>query len=370
MRIFVTGVTGFVGSHIAETLLRAGHEVVGLVRDEAGLDRDLLPWLSRETGRAPSLDTDASAGGRDPSGNGPSSALGLDSGQARPAAGNLRLVRGSLGDAGALREAAAGAGAVVHVAGLIRARNEAEFMRVNRDGTEAVLDAVSLAAPGLCRFVLVSSQAAGGPSRDGRPVRADDPPHPVSAYGRSKRAAEEKSLARAGVVPVTILRPSVVFGPRDRALLSFFRAVGRGTTIVWGKGGNRFHTVFAPDLARAALLAIEREHPSGAILYVADDAPLSWLTFTRALEKSIGRKARVLCVPAFVFSTAAAATTMVSLFTGGHAALPFDKLKDLREPAWLCSNEETRRILGWSPAVPLEDSLAATHAWYRTRGLM
>jgi hypothetical protein len=127
--------------------------------------------------------------------------------------------RGDLDDPEALVRAAEGVDVIYHVAGLVMARDEAEFHAVNAEGTRRLLEA---AAPSGARFVLVSSLAAGGPTVPGRPLLGHEPPHPVTAYGRSKLAAE--AVVRAGPLPWTIVRPPAVYGPRDREM---FRSSAR-----------------------------------------------------------------------------------------------------------------------------------------------
>lgn len=419
MRVFVTGVTGFLGSHVAEALLRAGHDVTALARRPGALDPDLAPWLQpfSASDRAGSRGAQPAAGARTGAraGAGPGQATGAlthiraapgsgqtslqsgahqrpnpavtpgqDAGPVLPAGGvagsappgsrttggSLRLLPGALSDAGALAEGTADAEAVVHVAGLIQARSESEFMRVNRDGTAAMVRAARDRAGVLCRFVLVSSQAAGGPSADGRAVTSEDTPRPVSAYGRSKRAGEVAALALTTEIPVTILRPPVIFGPRDSMLRGFFRAVSHGTMVVWRDGTNRFSVSYAPDVARAALLALETDHPSGSILYTSDERAFDWRSFVETLASIVGRRVRIFPLPGSVFAAAAALSTVASFSTGRPPLLSFDKIRELREPYWLCSSEPARRLLGWRPSIPVEQALAETHAWYKTRGLL
>jgi len=331
VKIFLTGVTGFLGSHVAEALCAEGHDVHALARDPASLHPDIAPLLGRPSGR-------------------------------------LVLVRGSLFDAEALRAGCANADAVVHVAGLIQARRESEYRKVNAQGTHTVLTAARESAPGLRRFVLISSQAAGGPAIDGVPRGPDEPARPVSAYGRTKREGEEIALARAGEVPVTILRPPVVFGARDRMLGRFFRAVARGRIVVWGDGTNAFNVVHAPDVARAVVLALKTPHPSGSIFYTADDQRLTWRTFIDALAATTGSRVAVMRIPPFVFVIAAALSTAGAALTRGTPAFSFDKIAELREKAWLCSALRTREVLGWEPAGTLAQALAVTHEWYRRAG--
>ncbi|HEX5856299.1 MAG TPA: NAD(P)-dependent oxidoreductase, partial [Thermoanaerobaculia bacterium] len=165
--VALTGGTGFVGSHVADALLAAGYRVRALARrpDEPG-------WLK---GTA------------------------------------AEIVPGDVRRPETLEALVAGAAAVVHAAGKTSARNEADYMAANARGTANVVKAARRVAPG-AHVVLVSSQAAGGPSPDGAPVRALDLPRPVSSYGRSKLAGEEAVRKEPGLA-FTILRPCAVYGP-------------------------------------------------------------------------------------------------------------------------------------------------------------
>jgi nucleoside-diphosphate-sugar epimerase len=201
-------------------------------------------------------------------------------------------------------------------------------------------------------------------------VTGADVPRPVSAYGRSKLAGEQEARSLPPDVPLTILRPPVIFGPRDRMLRSFFQAVSKGVMIVWRDGSNRFSVSYAPDVARAALLALEVDHPSGSVVYPCNETDFDWRGLIAALASILGRRVRVLPLPGTVFAVAAAASTGFSLLSGRPPALSFDKLAELREAFWLCSREDARRLLGWQPSVPIVQALAETHGWYRSRGLL
>src|SRR5262249_17653397 len=181
---FLTGATGFVGGHVARALLEAGWTVRVLVRDASRASTGLLSGLTLDVAS------------RDLSGTG------------------LRDAR--------LR----GCDAIVHVAGLTKARRFADYREVNVAGTGRLIAAARDAAPGAL-FLLVSSQAAAGPAIGGRPVSASDPPRPVSWYGHSKLEAEE-AVASTWTGPWHVIRPGVVYGPGDRGLLQYFRMAARG----------------------------------------------------------------------------------------------------------------------------------------------
>src|ERR1700722_12501724 len=184
MKVLVTGASGFLGSHVADQLTRGGHDVRALVRKSS--KRDFLERLDR-----------------------------------------IEFAYGSVEDAAKVADAVKGVDAIIHSAGLVKARSPEEFHRTNVDGTRNLIEAAKVHAPKLRRFVLVSSLAAAGPSLDGVPLDRDGA-GPVTHYGRSKLEAERVVLAAKDSLPVTILRPGAIYGPRDQEILVFFKSVKSG----------------------------------------------------------------------------------------------------------------------------------------------
>ena len=180
----LTGGTGFVGGHVARALAEQGWKVRLLARDPGRAAGPLLEGLEPE------------------------------------------IIPGSLEDEASLEAALAGVSAIVHVAGLTKARTFDQYREVNARGTERLVAAGRRSAPD-AHFLLISSQAAAGPSREGRPVRDDDPARPISWYGRSKREGEEV-LSSSWPGPWTVLRPSVVYGPGDTGLFQYFKMAASG----------------------------------------------------------------------------------------------------------------------------------------------
>jgi nucleoside-diphosphate-sugar epimerase len=274
------------------------------------------------------------------------------------------IVEGRLEDAAALEALVAGADVVYHVAGLVAARREPEFLRVNRDGAAAVARA-SLRA-GVGRFVLVSSLSATGPSRPGHPVDEESGPGPVTAYGRSKRAGEE--AARATAVPLTVLRPPAVYGPRDRAFLALFRTASHGFAPLLGDGTQELTLVHADDLARALVAAGTSRATLGRTYHAGHGEAVTQRQLAKAVGRAVGRRVRCLALPGplvrGVLGLAGAATRAA----GRAPLLDRDKANELLAPAWTCSSEALRRDAGWAAEIPLERGLAETARWYRETG--
>lgn len=262
----------------------------------------------------------------------------------------------------ALTDAFAGTDAVVHCAALIRARDEASFRRVNVEGTRAAVEAAQRAAS---RFVLISSQAAGGQGTRDRPRSEDDPPAPVNAYGRSKLASEV--IVQASTGPWTILRPCAVYGPRDYGFLPLFRLVRRGLSLVPARPDAAFTLIFINDLVRAIRLATELDAAIGKTLFVGHPEPRTGSDVVRTIAAAEGRRFRPLRLPASAF-TAAAAFGDLLWKVGVTPMIDSGRLVELRAEGFVCSVDRAREVIGFTAETPFEEGVAATGRWYREQG--
>src|SRR5262249_9178302 len=154
-------------------------------------------------------------------------------------------------------------------AGLIRAPSAAAYEAVNVRGTEAVVQAANRSG---ARVTFISSLAAAGPGTGAKPCREHDEPQPLTAYGRTKLAAEAvvRTGARSGW---TIIRPSAVYGPRDRAFLPLFRLASRGVFILVAPPAAQFTLIHIDDLARAIVVAAQQDRALGETLFVGHPRP-------------------------------------------------------------------------------------------------
>ncbi len=318
MNVLVTGATGFIGSHLVDVLRRRGDEVSALVRS------------TRRAARLVEL--------------------------------GVQTVTGDLDDGEALALATRDRQVIYHLAGLVAARNEREFLRVNRDGTRNLVAAAQ--KNGRPRFVLVSSLAAGGPASPGRPLSGDEPARPVSAYGRSKLAGEE--VVRQSDLPYTVVRPPIVYGPRDREVLRIFKAARRGLVPMCGDGSQELSAVYAPDLAEA--LAAVAAAPTSRTYCACHPERFTSGELVHTIAATLGRQVRILKLSERPSRAFLGLTEVVSRLAGRRTLLTRDKANELFQAAWTGDPEALHRDTSWRARHDLASGIAATAAWYSARG--
>jgi len=314
--VSVTGVTGFVGWHVAESFVRDGWDVRAVVR----------------------------RGNRKPV---PPGATPIESDLSRDS----------------LTSAFGGSEVVVHCAALIRAATRSAFDEVNVEGARA---AGAAAARTGARLVLVSSLAAGGEGTVDAPRAESDLPAPVNAYGWSKLAAEEavKSIER---LRWTILRPSAVYGPLDRGFLPLFRMASRGLLLVPSGPDTSFTLIHIADMTRAARLAAESARAEGETMFVGHGVPQTGTGVLRAIAAALGRPFRPRHIPVSLLAAAAAAGD-VSWKIGVKPLVDSGRLAELRARGFVCSVDRARQVLGFEATMGFEEGIAETARWYRERG--
>ena len=326
-RAVVTGANGFVGSHLIETLIARGPSPRAVVRESSD-----TRWIPATVERATA----------------------------------------SLDDVAALGRAMRGASVVFHLAAVTSASRLTEYERTNVDGTRRVLEAVKSHAPE-ARVVLCSSLAAVGPARGGRALAEDDEPVPVSPYGQSKLAAERvaESFAAENGLEVVIVRPSAVYGPRDRDILAAFRLASNGIALRVASPQQRLSMVHATDLARALVLAAERApvRPGTTRRYhVSDGATQTWRAVTAAIAAAVGRRVLTVPMPAAAAFGAAAIDSFVAGVRRTKPLITRGRIYELLADDWSCDIARARDELGFAAEVSLADGIRETCAWYRAEG--
>lgn len=324
MKALVTGASGFVGSHLVEHLLEQGVAVRALVRASSD-----LKWLNTD---------------------------------------RIEVCSAGMDDPAALADAAADVDYVFHVAGLTRGRTWAEYEAVNVEATRRLVEAVAGSRPDLKRFVLVSSLAAVGPNLSEAPQDEQTPPHPHDHYGRSKLAGEQAVRAAAGRIPIAIVRPPGVYGPRDTNLLPMFRAARRrGLAPVIGRLSKQVSLVHVADLARGAWLAAATPAAVGQTYFLASGTH-TMAEIVDALAAAVSRRLRVLRVPSLIARLAGEFGQLKWAVTGRSQIVSRRKIHDLLQPRWTCTWQKADDELGYRPAFELADGFRRTDAWYVDQG--
>lgn len=319
--IAVTGGTGFVGSHLIDTLCGAELRPRVLVRDPAR-----PRWID---------------------------------------GAEADFVAGSLEDVDSLERLVDGAATVIHLAGVLRAAREGEFDRGNRAGTANLVRAVSRRGRATT-FIHISSLAAAGPSASPGGRSPEQPAEPVSAYGRSKLAGENEVAGLGGHHRWCILRPSAVYGPRDTDILEFFRMAARGLGAI--PSGERWLTMaYVADVVRA-ILAAAAVGGGGRVYHLGEPEPQLMERVLRDVAAAGGCDMRVLRLPPLVIRLAGLAGSGLQRLGMRRMPLTADKATELLAKHWTARTRESSSVLGIGAGTTLADGAAATWKWYRLQG--
>jgi UDP-glucose 4-epimerase len=266
----------------------------------------------------------------------------------QPPREGVEWVRGGLEDGQALAALAAGAEAVLHIAGVVGALDPTHFQAGNVAGTEAVLEAAR--AAGVERFVFVSSLAAREPG--------------LSAYGKSKRHAEE--AVQTSGLDWTIVRPPAVYGPRDHEMLELFKAA-RWRVLPMPAGG-RASIIHVDDLARLLLALVPGSPATKGRIFEPDDGhPDGWShpELARMIGVAMGRRVRV---PQLSPRLLSGASRVDRLVRRDKAKLTADRARYMSHPDWVSRPEQAVPAEFWQPWIATPDGLRDTAQWYRAQG--
>ena len=326
MRVLVTGGSGFLGSHVVVKLQEAGHEPVCLVRKSS--DTRFL----EERGAT--------------------------------------LVVGAVDDAASLEGAVRGVDAVVHCAGLVKAKTYEDFLRVHEGGSLALFEAAKKHAPNLRRFVHVSTAGVMGQGSPSRPHREEDAPNPATPYSRSKLAGEQALTSRKEELPLTVLRPPAIYGPRDNEILAFFQMVNN-TRMAFRFAGamQSMSLVYGEDCAEACVLAVEKDVPSGSTYFLEDGSVYSFEDMARAIASALGvGLLGAPPIPRGIISAAAFGSELFEKISGKTMIFKRDKLPELFMEHFIVDSQKAQRELGWQPKVKFREGAQTTAQWYREAG--
>ena len=324
MKVLLTGSSGFVGSHILDRLVAHGVSTTVLLRPAS--DRTFL----------------------------------------RTHLPGLEIRPGYINEPESLRRAMDGVTHIIHCAGCTRASRVSEFYDTNHLGTRNVVEAVNTLGARVERLVHVSSLAVAGPATASQPAREEDPPRPVSEYGKSKLAAEHEVRSRCHV-PYTILRPPAVYGPRDSGFLPMFKAVKRH---VQPRPSQRqaLSLVYVQDLAEAVVKCLNHPTAAGKTYFVASGELTTGGRMAEEIAAQLGVWTFPCPLPPAFLWPLCLAQEILSRVTGKPGLLNLQKFAELKAPGWVCDASRLERELGHTCGTTLRQGIAESLRWYLAQG--
>jgi nucleoside-diphosphate-sugar epimerase len=317
-KVFVTGASGFIGSHLRDALLARGADVVSLVRA-------VSPTATK--GRSIAIDY-------------------------RDLEGLTNIVASEQPDY------------VFHVAGSTKGVTYDDFRLGNVVPTQHLMEAVARAHPSVKRFVHVSSLTAYGPSNLGPPKRESDPREPVEFYGRSKLEAERVVESYGDRVAWTIIRPSAVYGPAEVDMFALFKAAKLGINLFYGNRAKRASAVYVDDLVDALLVSAQSENTRSRGYFICDGVPYTWGEIQGHIAAAVGKRAFELSLPSFLVPMAGVAGELLTAVDKKPRLLNRQKAMLDAQAAWLCTHEAAREDFGYRPRVTMAEGTRRAYAWY------
>ncbi len=319
--VFVTGGTGFIGSHLVEKLLAKGYSVRCLVRNP-----EKLGYLKNLP---------------------------------------IEIFVGDLFSSTVLEKAVKDVQYIYHVAGTIAAKKKEDFYKGNRDATKNLLEITATVNPSLEKFIHVSSLAAVGPGEGKESVTETTPYHPITTYGKSKMEAELEVLKFKKILPITIVRPPIVYGPRDTTTLSFFKTLYKGVEVLAGLKEKYVSLVHSTDLVSGIILAGEQKKSVGEIYFIGSENFYSWDEVAFVSKEVMNKKTLRIRIPEFLVYAITGSVELFSFFNKKPSVLNFEKGRDIVQDNWICSVEKAKSELGYKQSVDLQTGIRETIEWYK-----
>ena len=269
-----------------------------------------------------------------------------------------------------LERAISGVDYVFHVAGAVGSRDKEGFYRQNRDATRNIVEIAAKTNPHLKKFLFVSSGAAVGPATAEKAVDESTPYHPITTYGKSKMEAELEVLKFNASLPVTIVRPTAVYGPRDPATFDYFKTIDRGLEPLVGFQNKFVSLVHSTDVVSGILLAGESEKAIGQTYFLGSERPYTWQEIGDITKRVMNKKAIRIHLPEPLVYAVAATAGILSMFSAKPSVLNFEKGRDMVQNYWTFDISKARRELGYTSVVSLQEGIRETVDWYRKNGWM
>jgi dihydroflavonol-4-reductase len=323
-KVVITGANGFVGSHLVEYLLSKGYEVHCILRKSSSTKwiKDLPIFIHT---------------------------CGLN---------NVELLRPILTDAHY----------IYHIAGVVKEKNWAGYEYGNVSITKNILEA-TLGSNTIKRIVVTASLACSAPAELGHPVSEDTPSNPLTYYGKSKLLQEQLTLGYADRLPVTVIRPPVVFGEREIELYEFYKAIKMHLFPSIGLDEKYLSLVYIADLVRGMHLAATSEKALGQQYFIGgDQEEYSWKEIARLTGQNLNSKYIRLKIPHFLVHIIMHISEFFSKIFGYTTMLNVQKANEMVQTSWSCSSAKANRDFGYKAEYTLEQGLRRTIGWCKKEG--
>jgi len=325
MKVLVTGGNGFIGSHLVEALIAKGFSVTCIIKE--GED---LKWIK-----------------------------GLD----------MKVVYGDVTRKSTLGEVLNGYDCIYHLAAVLAAKKQQDYFRVNYEGSRNIIDLIVENKIKIKRFIFISSIAAGGPTNAVGKLDEYSPANPISDYGRSKLAVERYLESLSELIPWTILRLPVMYGPRDTgALFNYFKFINRGIKPLLGRGESNI--CYVKDAVRAMLSAAESEKAAGRKYLVAQKGLVAREEIALYIQRVMNKKVITIRIPLFLLLASIPVFSLISFITGRPPVFNIRNYNDLKYCHWRYSTKNIENELGFEARFKLAAGLLETYSWYKDNGLL
>lgn len=321
---FVTGANGFVGSHLVDRLLKEGFEVTCLVRKTSN-----LRWLENKP---------------------------------------VQLHYGSLNDKNSLIEGIKNCNFVYHVAGVLFGRNRESFFKGNVDGTRNLLEACVESGQSFERLLYVGTQAVAGPSPNGEPINEDSECHPLTWYGESKLETERLVVSYMDRLPITVIRPGAVYGPRDYAIFEVFKTSLSGINMRIGSGDKYVSFIHVEDLVEGIYRGSISDKSKSEIYFIVNDEASKQDEIARQAILTFGKKVKSISIPVFLIKFIGFVGDIFAKLLRKDVVLNGQKVIEITQDYWVCSNAKAKKDLNFNPKWSIEDGVKMTAEWYKSNG--
>lgn len=318
-KIFITGGTGFIGSHIVDHFSNNNdYEVYALVRDPEN-----LKWLKD-----------------------------LD----------IQVLKGDLS---LIPQLPSDLDYVIHSAGCTKTNKLSDYDEINRDGTRSLFESLASQHVAPKKIIYLSSLGVTGPSISDEPIKETHIPCPLTPYAKSKLQGEEEALKFKDEFTIIILRPGGVFGPRDKDFYALFKSIKKGILPAIDSNQRLASIIYVKDLVNAVELCLQKDIKSGEVFNIVNPKPCSWDEFGQITSQILNKKLKKVIISYPIAFLIASFSQIMGKFLKNPSIIDKNKLKELNETCWIADCSKAVTQLGFQPQYSLEEAIQETLNWYQ-----